>query len=109
MNKDEKKKMVVQLIDHMKDMLLEGIENMPDNDYHPVELIVSAGNTLYMYAQLHQQGLTDTEIVETIKQIAKQAEEIENGFNTQDHIIEQEPEKVISMLDKIKKRNDTVH
>ena len=95
----------------MKDMLFAGIDSMPDNDYHPVELIVSAANSLYIYATLVQKGMSEEEIAKTMKQMATDLKP-----SKEDNKIELEPEdssitpqNVTSLLNKLKKKNETVH
>lgn len=107
MTKQDKKDTIQKLLDYMKDVLFNGIDSMEDNDYHPVELIVSASNSLYIYAQLSQQGLTDKEIVEEMKKLADTFGETINAASTKPEI--ELPNNVTPMLDRVKKKNETVH
>jgi metal-dependent HD superfamily phosphatase/phosphodiesterase len=107
MTKQDKKDTIQKLLDYMKDVLFNGIDHMEDNDYHPVELIVSASNSLYIYAQLAQQGLTDKEISEQMAKLADTFDSVIKSSTTKTEVVL--PNNVTPMLDRVKKKNETVH
>lgn len=107
MTKQDKKDTIQKLLDYMREVLFNGIDKMEDNDYHPVELIVSASNSLYIYAQLAQQGLTDKEIAEEMSKMADMFEEtVKSSAKTPEVVL---PNNVTPILDRVKKKNETVH